>query len=25
VPIFIPLLYSSSIIRVFINSPIEKS
>jgi len=25
VPIFIPLLYFSSIIRVFINSPIEKS
>jgi hypothetical protein len=25
VPIFIPLLYSSSIIRVFINSPLEKS
>ena len=25
VPIFIPLLYSSSIIKVFINSPLEKS
>jgi hypothetical protein len=25
VPIFIPLLYSSSIIRVFINSPLKKS
>jgi len=25
VPIFIPLLYFSSIIRVFINSPLEKS
>jgi hypothetical protein len=25
VPIFIPLLYFSSIIRIFINSPLEKS